>query len=203
MKAIGIAVIIGLLAISTTVLIMTHAASRELPIAQVAPPPVINLPEEPVSKPVPVVKVTYAHPTKRISPARAKPVVQPKVVEIRVVVASQRLFATLSNKKVREFLCSTADTSLVDHDGKSFVTEQYGRFKIIKKDANHWSQLWDCPMAWSLFYTPAGRAIHATEAKNYSSLGRQPASHGCVRVSEEDARWLYQHTPLGTPVSVE
>jgi lipoprotein-anchoring transpeptidase ErfK/SrfK len=29
-----------------------------------------------------------------------------------------------------------------------------------------------------------------------------PRSHGCVRLPTHQARWLYEHTPLGTPVTI-
>ena len=29
-----------------------------------------------------------------------------------------------------------------------------------------------------------------------------PRSHGCVRLSSATARWLFAHTPLGTPVEI-
>jgi lipoprotein-anchoring transpeptidase ErfK/SrfK len=29
-----------------------------------------------------------------------------------------------------------------------------------------------------------------------------PRSHGCVRVPSSQARWLYEHTPIGTPVTI-
>ncbi|HCW51160.1 MAG TPA: L,D-transpeptidase, partial [Clostridiales bacterium] len=31
----------------------------------------------------------------------------------------------------------------------------------------------------------------------------QPASHGCVRLSMEDARWFYETIPEGTPVDID
>jgi lipoprotein-anchoring transpeptidase ErfK/SrfK len=53
----------------------------------------------------------------------------------------------------------------------------------------HYSKKYDnAPMPNSIFFHE-GYAIHATyDVKN---LGR-PASHGCVRLSPRDARWLYQ-----------
>jgi lipoprotein-anchoring transpeptidase ErfK/SrfK len=30
-----------------------------------------------------------------------------------------------------------------------------------------------------------------------------PRSHGCVRVPSPHARWLFEHTPLGTPVTIQ
>lgn len=42
-------------------------------------------------------------------------------------------------------------------------------------------------------------AIHATTAT--ATIGTA-ASHGCLRVTQADARWLLGHIPLGTPVTI-
>ena len=53
----------------------------------------------------------------------------------------------------------------------------------------HYSSKYDnAPMPHSIFFH-GGYAIHATEAIN--NLGR-PASHGCVRLHPQNARWLYR-----------
>ena len=33
-------------------------------------------------------------------------------------------------------------------------------------------------------------------------LGVKPVSHGCIRMADEDAKWIYDLVPNGTPVSV-
>ncbi|MEN9861257.1 MAG: hypothetical protein RLZZ515_1739 [Cyanobacteriota bacterium] len=30
-----------------------------------------------------------------------------------------------------------------------------------------------------------------------------PRSHGCIRIPSPHARWLYENTPMGTPVSIQ
>jgi lipoprotein-anchoring transpeptidase ErfK/SrfK len=42
-------------------------------------------------------------------------------------------------------------------------------------------------------------AIHATT--DTASIGR-PASHGCLRLTPTEARWLLDHIPLGTPTVI-
>ena len=46
-------------------------------------------------------------------------------------------------------------------------------------------------------YFSGGYAIHGSE-----SVPDYPASHGCVRVSLEDADWLFAHIDYGTPVLI-
>lgn len=64
-----------------------------------------------------------------------------------------------------------------------------GDFKPYLLKKMHYSKKYDnAPMPNSIFFH-GGYAIHATyDVKN---LGR-PASHGCIRLSPRDAKWLYQ-----------
>ena len=64
-----------------------------------------------------------------------------------------------------------------------------GEFQPFRMERDHFSREWDdAPMPNSVFFTKIGHAIHGTfEAKN---LGR-PVSHGCVRLSTENAAALF------------
>jgi len=64
-----------------------------------------------------------------------------------------------------------------------------GEFQPFRMERDHFSREWDdAPMPNSVFFTKIGHAIHGTfEAKN---LGR-PVSHGCVRLSRENAATLF------------
>lgn len=44
-------------------------------------------------------------------------------------------------------------------------------------------------------------ADYRLKTEEIAKLG-QPASHGCIRLSLEDAKWLYQHIPNQTPVII-
>jgi lipoprotein-anchoring transpeptidase ErfK/SrfK len=46
-------------------------------------------------------------------------------------------------------------------------------------------------------YFYGGYAIHGS-----SSVPGYPASHGCIRVTQADGRWLFDRAPVGTPVIV-
>jgi hypothetical protein len=64
-----------------------------------------------------------------------------------------------------------------------------GTFKAFRMEADHYSKEWDdAPMPHSIFFTKVGHAIHGTDSVN--RLGT-PASHGCVRLSRENAATLY------------
>src|SRR5689334_17903744 len=64
-----------------------------------------------------------------------------------------------------------------------------GNFKPFRMEEDHYSKEWDdAPMPHSIFFTMEGHAIHGSfETRN---LGRR-ASHGCVRISPQNAEKLF------------
>ena len=64
-----------------------------------------------------------------------------------------------------------------------------GSFRTFRMEEDHFSKEFDdAPMPNSIFFTRQGHAIHGTDS--VSRLGT-PASHGCVRLSRENAATLY------------
>lgn len=73
--------------------------------------------------------------------------------------------------------------------GRKGYNTPTGNFQPYLLKPMHYSSKYEnAPMPNSIFFH-GGYAIHATTAVN--SLGR-PASHGCIRLSPRDAKWLYQ-----------
>jgi hypothetical protein len=64
-----------------------------------------------------------------------------------------------------------------------------GSYKAFRMEEDHYSKEWDeAPMPHSIFFTRKGHAIHGTDV--VKRLG-SPASHGCVRLSRENAATLF------------
>jgi hypothetical protein len=64
-----------------------------------------------------------------------------------------------------------------------------GTFRAFRMEEDHYSKEWDdAPMPHSIFFTKVGHAIHGTDSVR--RLG-SPASHGCVRLSRDNAATLY------------
>jgi len=64
-----------------------------------------------------------------------------------------------------------------------------GKFQTFRMELDHYSKEFDdAPMPHSIFFTKQGHAIHGTLSER--SLGT-PVSHGCVRLSRENAATLY------------
>lgn len=72
-----------------------------------------------------------------------------------------------------------------------------GHYTVINKSKDwgggfgtHWLEL---NVPWGMY------GIHGT---NRPYLIGQHVSHGCVRMRNQDVAWLYDHTPVGTPVDI-
>ncbi|MBR0776692.1 L,D-transpeptidase [Bradyrhizobium diazoefficiens] len=79
-----------------------------------------------------------------------------------------------------------------------------GAFRAFRMEEDHYSKEFDdAPMPHAIFFTKIGHAIHGTD-----SVGRlgSPASHGCVRLSRQNASTLYalvqQQGVLNTSVTL-
>ena len=53
-----------------------------------------------------------------------------------------------------------------------------------------------------LFHTVPTNAQGEYDVEECKKLGKQPASHGCIRLSVPDAIWLYNNLPVGTKVVI-
>lgn len=121
----------------------------------------------------------------------------------RIVVnlALQVLEAFEGKTRVFRFECVTGDG---EHP-----TDR-GTFHIGQKQQRYVSRTYSVPMNYAMFFTPDGKAVHQYHgpfplgalrlARNH--LGTWIGSHGCVRLSEDDARALFDWTPVGAQISV-
>jgi lipoprotein-anchoring transpeptidase ErfK/SrfK len=80
--------------------------------------------------------------------------------------------------------------------GKRRFETPTGRYEVLRKRRRSWSVPYEVWLPWASYFV-GGFAVH--QAKN---VPVRPASHGCVRVTRYDARWLFSRMPVGTPVRV-
>lgn len=75
-----------------------------------------------------------------------------------------------------------------------------GLFQVNWKDRDHYSTVWGSPMPFTMNFA-GGQAIHYSY--NFADIGYWGSSHGCINVRDWDAlEWIYDRTPVGTPVYV-
>ena len=101
-------------------------------------------------------------------------------VFISVDKATQRMAVLVDGERQHFWPVSTG---LAHYDTP---TGSYTPFRLAK---DHFSKEWDdAPMPHSIFFTSRGHAIHGSDATR--RLG-SPASHGCIRLSRENAAILF------------
>ena len=107
-----------------------------------------------------------------------------------VVGAKAEVFITVDKSEQRMYVETPTDRFVWDvSTGRKGYTTPSGQFKPYVLRKLHYSRKYDnAPMPYSIFYH-GGYAIHATG--EVEKLGR-PASHGCVRLELQNARWLYR-----------
>ena len=105
--------------------------------------------------------------------------------------AQAKVFITV-DKDVQEMTVAVDDVEVyhwpVSTGNPSHETPN-GSFRTFRMEEDHYSREFDdAPMPHSIFFTKVGHAIHGTDSE--SRLGT-PVSHGCVRLSRENASTLY------------
>lgn len=69
-----------------------------------------------------------------------------------------------------------------------------GNHSIYYKNIDHISSIFGSPMPYAMFYY-GGQAVHQS---SFSTAG----SHGCINVTHNDAKKLWNNSPIGTPISI-
>lgn len=102
---------------------------------------------------------------------------------------------------VKAFICSTGQKGTQTALG-TFQTKAKYRWKALMGDV--WGQYSTRIVGGILFHS-----VYYYEYKNpgtlaineYNKLG-SPASHGCIRMTVGDAKWIYDNCPVGTTVNI-
>jgi lipoprotein-anchoring transpeptidase ErfK/SrfK len=123
------------------------------------------------------------------------------------VAVNKRIEIRLSRQKLRAF---EGDELFHECDcvtGKPGHETHPRRFSVYRKVADHRSTKYDAPMPCSMFFETDGKAIHGTgfaRARSYAFAAgvESVGSHGCVGVSNADARKLYDWAPIHTRVVI-
>ena len=122
----------------------------------------------------------------------------PKGKEIHVFIEKQVLVAWENGEKIYSFDIVTG------RDGKE---TEAGRYKIFRKHEKYTSKTYGIDMPYTMFFTADGKALHGTHVtalRSYlhSYLTESVGSEGCVGLTDDNAKALFDWAPVGTPVIV-
>jgi len=106
------------------------------------------------------------------------------------------------NLKSRMMVCST---------GKDKTPTPIGTYQAYGRMSGEWFYFdeFNCYAKWAfgivggiLFHSVTYSSAKKLNKSSVKNLGRK-ASHGCVRLSVEDAKWLYDNCVYGTTVVIQ
>jgi lipoprotein-anchoring transpeptidase ErfK/SrfK len=118
---------------------------------------------------------------------------------IEVDLSCQKVLIYYKDKLLKEWICS---------GGTQEKPTPKGEFKTFQKGEYFWNPRYNMGgYYWVKFYEDyLFHSVPFDENNNiiqeeYNKLGT-PASHGCIRLEVENARWLYEMLPLGVKVII-
>lgn len=120
---------------------------------------------------------------------------------IEVSVGEQTVRVYRGNDLVRAMKAST---------GRPETPTPLGSFRLVGRGEWFYNPKYRAGGFWWVSFVPSGEYLfHSIPADarrrllpEAAALLGQPASRGCVRLSLDDARWVYEHVPTGTRVLI-
>lgn len=104
---------------------------------------------------------------------------------------------------VRRMLCSTGTKANPSDVGDWVLNGRHAKWCEFPKWGNSYARYWtriNSNIAFhSVIYTAVD--LDAMKISSYKMLGNR-ASHGCIRLTVEDAKWVYENIGAGTVVSI-
>jgi lipoprotein-anchoring transpeptidase ErfK/SrfK len=118
--------------------------------------------------------------------------------EIHVFIDKQVLVALENGEEVYSFDIVTG------RDGKETTA---GSYSVFRKHEKYTSKTYGSEMPYTMFFTQDGKAIHGTQMATlrsylHSYLTESVGSQGCVGLTDDNAKALFDWAPVGTPVIV-
>jgi lipoprotein-anchoring transpeptidase ErfK/SrfK len=82
-----------------------------------------------------------------------------------------------------------------------------GKFTVFKKIEDYTSKKYKVEMPYTMFFSKDGKAVHGTKWATLRSylhvyITESVGSMGCVGLTEDDARTLFEWAPVGTSVVI-
>lgn len=124
-----------------------------------------------------------------------------KPLSVQVLLSEQKVrVLDAQGRPVKEFICSSGKegdetpvgTFTVSDRGKSFFNAK------VEEGAYYWTRFYGT----YLFHSVPFDKDYKMEQEEADKLG-EPASHGCIRLPVEDAKWIYDNIPEGTKVVIQ
>ena len=121
---------------------------------------------------------------------------------VDISLSGQAIKVSKSNKLIKQMICATG--TLKDSDTETPL----GIFYVQKKDIAFFSQKYNEGGKYYIKFF-GNYLIHSIPVdKNGNIIESEknklgiPVSHGCVRISMDNAKWMYDNLPIGSKISI-
>lgn len=130
-----------------------------------------------------------------------------------MALLKNRTYLMSGNKVIYTMYCSGGLFHKDPNTGKMVSDTPTGTYQIqpergqsffnnsLNEGANYWVSWKDNGVY--LFHTVPTKKDGSYNVSEAEKLGKQPASHGCIRLSVPDAKWMMQNLKVGTKVVVQ
>jgi len=126
-------------------------------------------------------------------------------LKIDVSTAKQRVYLKDGSKILYTMLATTGKPGKDATPKGNFVIQPERGLHFynasLNEGANYWVSFKDHGVY--LFHSVPVDASNHYKASEAALLGKKSDSHGCVRLSISDAKWLYENIPENTPVHIQ
>ena len=143
--------------------------------------------------------------------ATAKPTPSPTPVPFAITVDVENQVTTVYGRDengdytvvVRQMLCSTGMKATPSDVGDWVLNGRHATWCVFPKWGNSYARYWTRINSSIAFHSVIYNSVSLTDMKasSYRKLG-QRASHGCIRLTVNDAKWIYDNIGAGTVVSI-
>lgn len=118
---------------------------------------------------------------------------------IEVDLTKQKVFVYYKDNLIKEMICSGGTDQSPTPQGEYETSQkiEYDWVSRFNVGAYYWIRFYGNYLFHSVPFDKNGEMI----MEEYEKLG-SPASHGCIRLKLEEAKWLYEKLPLGVKVII-
>ncbi len=120
---------------------------------------------------------------------------------IEVDITKKRLYAYENNILVKTFLVTAGANATPTPTGTYSIWQ-----KLLSQDMRglnaDGSEYYQPSVSWVSYFDHRGDAIHGNYWRPASVFGNVNTSHGCVGLTNADAKWIYNWAPIGTRVTI-
>ncbi|MGN0778809.1 MAG: peptidoglycan-binding protein [Aristaeellaceae bacterium] len=152
----------------------------------------------------------FNDPTVVLPEHTAKPTPEPTPVPFAITVDVKNQVTTVYGRDengdytvvIREMLCSTGTKSYPSDVGEWVLNGKTARWCYFPKWGGH-AQYWTRINSSIAFHSVTYSSVNtmALNTSSYKHLGSR-ASHGCIRLTVADAKWIYDNVGAGTVVTI-